>query len=169
MDPAPSRAAIWSQWQLERNSAGASGVDGFAGDVIHLAVQPGLDWERTTERLLALPPRGLLVSLYGTGSAAEALGLGALCDRLAEAGCPSVAVSGSPQGSIAWRHYAATQPIEESALIDGGDMTPECAVTKLMAAAHAELSIAECRSFFSRSIAGERTSASAVSDFPESD
>jgi L-asparaginase len=158
MDPAVSRRAIWQQWQAERAGADEpSPVTGFSEDVIHLEVQPGKDWARTTERLLAVPPRGLLLSLYGTGSSPLAGQLAALCDALADRGCPSVAVSASPQGAIVWQHYAATQPLEESALIDGGDMTTECAITKLMAAAHLQLSIAETRAFFASAIAGERT------------
>ncbi len=156
MESAHSRAGIWEAWQLGREPAAAP-VTGFAEDVVHLKVQPGKDWQRTTERLLAVPPRGLLLSLYGTGSAPLSAQLAALCDALAERGCPSVAVSASPQGAIVWQHYAATQPLEESALIDGGDMTTECATAKLMAAAYMGLSIDETRALFATAIAGERS------------
>lgn len=158
MEPAAARAAIWDAWQHSReNVAAASPVRGFVEDVLHIKVQPGKDWSRTTERLLAVPPRGLLLSLYGTGSAPLARDLAELCNALADRQCPTVAVSASPQGAIVWQHYAATQPLEDSALIDGGDMTTECAITKLMAAADLGLSVDGVRDFFAQSFAGERS------------
>lgn len=158
MSPASSREAVWLEWRASRAAlVAASPVKGFSSDVLHLKIHPGEDWSRTASRLLALPPRGLLLSLYGTGSALLAAQLAKLCDELAAKGCPSVAISASPQGGIVWRHYAATQPLEESALIDGGDMTAECATVKLMSAAHNGMSIDETRLFFSRPLAGERS------------
>lgn len=126
-----STVAAWQQ--LRRQGCGAKRFSDFGGRVANLRATPGMDVSYLRGVLLDTPPDALLVQLFGVGTAPSVNAWALLADALAAQGVPSVAVTACPEGAIEWRRYRASAALAESALIDGLDMTFECAYVKLLA------------------------------------
>jgi|GEM_PF-2944993 len=118
-----------------------------------LTVTPGFsaDW------LARLDVDGVVLSLYGAGTAPAAESLARQADRLARRGVVCLARSSCLTGGVAWGQYGATVALEDSALIDGGDMTLEAATAKLAAGLSGACAPDSLRGLLEANLAGERT------------
>lgn len=148
-------------WQRSRPSRTppSAGLQGFVSGLLHIRVVPGMAIERLKPWLLSLAASGgidgLVVELFGAGSAPCASELAELANALSEQQIPVLAISACPDGAIDWQRYEATAPLRASRLIDGGALTPECAVVKLMGVLHETRNIHSIRDRMQESIAGE--------------
>ncbi len=148
-------------WQRGRPSADVAParLKGFVSGLLHIRVVPGMPIEPLNPWLLSLAASGsldgLVVELFGAGSAPSADELATIANALAEHQIPVLAVSACPDGAIDWQRYEATAPLLASMLIDGGALTPECAVVKLMGVLHETCNIHSIRERMQKSIAGE--------------
>ena len=134
-------------------------LQGFVPNVLSLRVCPGLDVRRMREWLLPVADAGdvdgVIVELFGGGSAPAASALAELANSLGERQVPVLAISACADGAIDWQRYEATAPLQASLLIDGGALTPECAAVKLMGILHQTRNIYSIREQIRESIAGE--------------
>ena len=150
--------AVLGDWQRQRVQAGPS-LTQFAPRVLVLRVVPGMDVDWLAKMILAVPPAGLVLELFGVGSAPEADKLASLANELANREVPVVAVSACDHGGLDWNRYEATAPLGTSAMIPGGDMRTEAAVVKLRGLLSDTVANEEHRNSFQQrfqaSIAGE--------------
>ncbi len=100
--------------------------------------------------------RGLILGAFGAGN------LPVRDDRLLRAiqqlGIPTVVLSQCYHGPVDLRLYQGGLSLLEGGVIDGGEMTPEAALTKLMAGLGVGLRDDELRKYMLSSVAGERRS-----------
>lgn len=123
----------------------------FDGKVVSLNITPATDMQMIGDWLLQAPVGGLLLNLYGTGSAPQVQQLLALCEKLVDKGWLIMARSSCPDGEVQWDRYAATAGFNESSVINGRDITQEAASVKLAAA----FGRANATEWLSSNIAGE--------------
>ena len=145
---------VLARWAAARPAIGVAGL--ALGDrrprIAVLTVTPGFaaDW------LARLDVDGVILGLYGAGTAPVAESLARQADCLARRGIACLARSSCLTGGIAWGRYGATAALESSALIDGGDMTLEAATAKLAAGLSAGLAPDRMRGLLEVNLAGER-------------
>lgn len=130
----PGRSVERPTWELQRPVRAATRASGFSGPVISLNITPEMPLDILGHLLDQRPPGGLLLNLYGIGSAPSAERLACWCDRLTQAGWLCLGRSQCVSGAIDWSVYAVTEAFRSSALIDGSDIAHDAAVVKLMAA-----------------------------------
>ncbi|MBI2391148.1 MAG: asparaginase [Deltaproteobacteria bacterium] len=133
--------------------------------VLAVRVFPGLDPRivigalRTGEGV-----RGLVLEAYGTGNLPNAAG-SSLIPALEEAAAravPVVVVSQCPRGHVELARYEGGAAAARAGAIDGGDMTVEAALAKLMIGLGRFDRRADLRAFLCADVAGERTALAAV-------
>lgn len=124
-------ADVLRQWQSARAACQAPRLTDFVEGVLHLKASPAMDVAWLSRVLLAEPPRGVVIELYGVGSAPGASTLAQMADQLAMHNVPVVAVSACRHGAVDWQRYEATQPLRDSAMMSAGNMTGEAAAVKL--------------------------------------
>jgi len=128
-----STLTAWQQ--LRAQSSAGKPLSSFAGRIANLRVTPGMDISYVRDVLERTPPDGLLLQLFGVGTAPSVNAWASLVDALASQDILVVGVTTCPEGAIEWRRYQASAALAQSALIDGSDMTFECAYVKLMGVA----------------------------------
>jgi L-asparaginase len=102
--------------------------------------------------------RGLVLEGYGTGNL-PSLDRASLIPAIAEAsaqGVPVVVVSQCARGHVELARYEGGAAAARAGAIDGGDMTVEAAITKLMIALGRHQDPAAVRGFMLADVAGER-------------
>ena len=74
---------------------------------------------------------GVVLRVFGAGTLPETPEIAAALRSAKQRGTRMIAVSQSPEGGVSLGTYAAGNLMVECGVIDGGDMTPEAAYTKL--------------------------------------
>jgi L-asparaginase len=129
--------------------------------VIAVRVFPGLD-PRLVRAALRIGIRGLVLEAYGTGNLPN-LADGSLIPAIEEAtsrGIPVLVVSQCNRGHVELRRYEGGAAAANAGAIDGGDMTVEAAVAKLMVALGRHEQLADVRRLLLADVAGERSPSS---------
>ncbi len=124
--------------------------------VLAVRVFPGLD-PRLVIGALHAGVHGLVLEAYGTGNLPNAEG-SSLIPALAEAkarGVPVVVVSQCARGHVELERYLGGAAAAQAGALDGGDMTVEAAVAKLMIGL-GRYGGADLRAFMLADVAGER-------------
>ncbi|KAI0764436.1 asparaginase-domain-containing protein [Irpex lacteus] len=124
--------------------------------VATLRLFPGIT-AATVRGFLAPPIRGLILETFGAGNAPQRAdfmnALREACDR----GVVIVAISQCAKGSVS-AHYETGIGLLKAGIVSGGDMTPECALTKLeYLLSKPELSVTQVRALMGTSLRGEIT------------
>jgi len=114
----------------------ASSTADFSNNVIQLNLHPGLSATMLKSMILNSSVEGLIIRVFGTGTAPDALDLGNLLSECRDETqgrfeC-AVVVTDVYDGSLDLSRYAAGKTLQTDNIIDGRDMTPEAATTKLM-------------------------------------
>ncbi|KAF9500541.1 L-asparaginase [Pleurotus eryngii] len=123
-------------------------------NVATLRLFPGIT--AATVRAFLMPPvRGVVLETFGAGNAPQRsdlmLALKEACDR----GIIVVAISQCSKGSIS-DAYETGRTLMQAGVVSGGDMTPECALTKLgYLLSKNELSPGEVRNLIATPLRGE--------------
>jgi L-asparaginase len=126
--------------------------------VLAVRVFPGLDPQLVIGAIRA-GVRGLVLEAYGTGNLPNG-DEGALLPAIAEATAhrvPVVVVSQCPRGHVELLRYQGGAAAASAGAIDGGDMTVEAAVAKLMIGLGRYGFGNELRAYLLADVAGERT------------
>lgn len=126
--------------------------------VLAVRVFPGLD-PRLVVGAVRAGVRGLVLEAYGTGNLPNGAE-GSLIPAIEEAtanSVPVVVVSQCPRGHVELLRYQGGAAAAHAGAIDGGDMTVEAAVAKLMIGLGRYGSSAELRTYLLADVAGERT------------
>ena len=85
-------------------------------------------------------PSGLVIETFGSGNIPDDPEMVNDLKTLIEKGIPVLNLSQCPGGIVAQGKYAASLPLQEIGVVDGGDMTFEAGLTKeggLLIACHA--------------------------------
>jgi len=154
--PHMGHEALLASWQASRqDSRDAHPFKNFEGNVVNLRVTPGTQFDPLQRMLLASPPDALLLELFGVGTAPEAQRWAGLINDLAAQGVLSVGITACPEGAVDWKRYEAAKPLADSALLDGADMTFECASVKLLGVISEDLSYTSAAERFLSPVASE--------------
>jgi L-asparaginase len=125
--------------------------------VLAVRVFPGLD-PRLVIGAVRAGVRGLVLEAYGTGNLPNLEG-SSLIPAIEEAtrrGVPVVVVSQCARGHVELERYAGGAAAKRAGVIDGGDMTVEAAIAKLMIALGRSDDAATVRAWMLTDVAGER-------------
>jgi lysophospholipase len=124
--------------------------------VATLRLFPGMTGA-TARAFLAPPTRGIVLETFGAGNASQRPDVLAAFKDACDGGIVIVAISQCFKGSVSG-NYETGQTLIQAGVVPGGDMTPECALTKLSyLLAKPELTAAEVRSLISIPLRGELT------------
>jgi L-asparaginase len=99
--------------------------------------------------------QGLILRCYGSGTAPDTPQMRAALQGAARRQIPVVAVSQCPEGGMQLGTYAAGRVLRDTGVIDGRDMTPEMAYTKLQFALSQQVSADARRAFLATPQCGE--------------
>jgi len=132
----------------------------FSNNVIQLSLHPGLSAEMLKSMIVNSSIEGLIIRVFGTGTAPDALDLGNLLSECQDQTqgrfeC-AVIVTDVYDGSLDLSRYAAAKTLQADIIIDGKDMTPEAATTKLMWSL-ADARRAQARELMKVNLTGELT------------
>lgn len=103
-----------------------------------------------------LGTRGLVLLAFGAGNVPLARGIREALGELLREGVAIVALSQCFEGATGLGIYEGGKALLDLGVIDGGDMTPEAALTKLMVGLGAGLEGGELRRYMHQAVAGER-------------
>ncbi|KAG1851819.1 asparaginase-domain-containing protein [Suillus tomentosus] len=124
--------------------------------VATLRLFPGMTGA-TARAFLAPPTRGIVLETFGAGNASQRPDVLGVFKDACDRGVVIVAISQCIKGSVSG-DYETGQTLIQAGVVPGGDMTPECALTKLSyLLAKPELTAAEVRSLISLPLRGELT------------
>ncbi len=126
--------------------------------VLAVRVFPGLD-PRLVIGAMRAGVRGLVLEAYGTGNLPNGAD-GTLIPAIEEATArevPVVVVSQCPRGHVELLRYTGGAAAAHAGAIDGGDMTVEAAVSKLMIGLGRYSRAQDLRAYLLADVAGERT------------
>ncbi|KAG1867150.1 asparaginase-domain-containing protein [Suillus subalutaceus] len=124
--------------------------------VATLRLFPGMTGA-TAHAFLAPPTRGIVLETFGAGNASQRPDVLAAFKDACDGDVVIVAISQCFKGSVSG-DYETGQTLIQAGVVPGGDMTPECALTKLSyLLAKPELTAAEVRSLISLPLRGELT------------
>ncbi|KAG1796538.1 asparaginase-domain-containing protein [Suillus variegatus] len=124
--------------------------------VATLRLFPGMTGA-TARAFLAPPTRGIVLETFGAGNASQRPDVLAVFKDACDRGVVIVAISQCIKGSVSG-DYETGQTLIQAGVVPGGDMTPECTLTKLSyLLAKPELTAAEVRSLISLPLRGELT------------
>jgi lysophospholipase len=128
----------------------------MSSHVATLRLFPGMTGA-TARAFLAPPTRGIVLETFGAGNASQRPDVLAAFKDACDGGIVIVAISQCFKGSVSG-NYETGQTLIQAGVVPGGDMTPECALTKLSyLLAKPELTAAEVRSLISSPLRGELT------------
>ncbi|KAI0647560.1 L-asparaginase [Trametes meyenii] len=124
--------------------------------VATLRLFPGITGA-TIRAFVAPPTRGIVLETFGAGNAPQRADLMAALREACDAGVVIVAISQCAKGSVS-DAYETGRSLLQSGVVPGGDMTPECALTKLSyLLSKPELSPAQVRALIGTPLRGELT------------
>lgn len=107
--------------------------------------------------LAAMSLDGVVLAVYGSGTIpSEHVEWMTALTTLCESGAAVVAVSQSPKGVVEIGKYAASAPLADLGVIDGGDMTAEAAYAKLVVLTALGFSGEERARLMGANLCGER-------------
>ncbi|RPD64541.1 asparaginase-domain-containing protein [Lentinus tigrinus ALCF2SS1-7] len=124
--------------------------------VATLRLFPGITG--ATIRAFLMPPtRGVVLETFGAGNAPQRADLVEALKEACNNGVVIVAITQCTKGSVS-DAYETGRSLIQAGVVPGGDMTPECALTKLSyLLSKPELSIAQVRSLIGTPLRGELT------------
>ena len=129
----------------------------FDNSVIAITLFPGIR-HQTIEHVLQMPDiRGVILRTFGSGNAPRQVWLARAIREATREGKVVVNITQCDAGSVAMGLYETGHQLREAGVVSGGDMTIECAVTKLMYLLGQGLSPDEVRRLMTTSLAGEIT------------
>jgi L-asparaginase len=105
------------------------------------------------EQLAERNTHGLVLLAFGSGNLPLRRSLVTALHRLA---IPCVVLTQCYEGAVDLGRYRGGQALLESGAIDGGDMTPEAALTKMMVALGQQLALDKLAFYMTHPVAGER-------------
>lgn len=120
-----------------------------------LPLFPGLSKAWCTNTLSTPGLRGLLIYSYGVGNACKAPWFYKTLERAISQGLCVLNISQCPHGSTAPRKYQTGAQLYDLGVIDGKDMGPEAAITKLMCILGREKNVDKIRTYMNSSLSGE--------------
>ncbi|KAL4077298.1 asparaginase-domain-containing protein [Scleroderma yunnanense] len=124
--------------------------------VATLRLFPGMTGA-TARAFLAPPTRGVVLETFGAGNAPQRRDLTEALRHACDAGVVIVAISQCTKGTVSVA-YKPGRALQRVGVVPGGDMTPECALTKLSyLLSKPELSVAQVRELISIPLRGELT------------
>lgn len=124
--------------------------------VATLRLFPGMTGA-TARAFLAPPTRGIVLEAFGAGNASQRPDILAAFKDACDRGIVIIAISQCVKGSVSG-DYETGRTLIQAGVVPGGDMTPECALTKLSyLLAKPKLTATEVRSLISLPLRGELT------------
>lgn len=124
--------------------------------VATLRLFPGMTGA-TARAFLAPPARGAVLETFGAGNSPQREDLMDALKQACDAGVVIVAISQCTKGSVS-AAYQTGRALQRVGVVPGGDMTPECALTKLSyLLSKPELSVAQVRELIGLPLRGELT------------
>jgi len=128
----------------------------MSSNVATLRLFPGIT-VATVRAFLNPPIKGVVLETFGAGNAPRRLDLTAALREACDRGVVIVAISQCTRGAVS-DAYEAGRKLLQAGVIPGGDMTPECALTKLSyLLSKPSLSVAEVRDLVGIPLRGELT------------
>lgn len=125
--------------------------------VASLRLFPGIT-VATVQAFLSPPIRGVVLETFGAGNAPQRKDLMSALREACERGVVIVAITQCMKGSVS-NAYETGRTLLEAGIVPGGDMTPECALTKLSyLLSKPELSAEGVRKLVGTPLRGELTS-----------
>ena len=125
--------------------------------VIVITLFPGI-LPDIISRVFALPEvRGIVLRTFGSGNAPRQRWLTDAIRHATDEGKTVVNITQCDAGAVAMGLYDTGNQLQQAGVISGGDMTIECAVTKLMYLLGQGLPPSEVRQLMATSLAGEIT------------
>ncbi|KAI5121020.1 hypothetical protein M0805_005966 [Coniferiporia weirii] len=126
--------------------------------VVALRLFPGISSD--TVRAFMMPPvRGVVLETFGAGNAPQRSDLMKALQEASIRGVVIVAITQCSKGTVS-DAYEAGRTLLNAGVVPGGDMTPECALTKLRyLLSKPELSVEKVRELIRLSLRGELTPA----------
>ncbi|KAG6333224.1 hypothetical protein ID866_5859, partial [Astraeus odoratus] len=123
----------------------------------------------TASAFLAPPARGVVLETFGSGNASQRADLMKALKDACDAGVVIVAITQCTKGSVSAAYHTG-RTLQQVGVVAGGDMTPECALTKLSyLLSKPELSVAQVRELIGTPLRGELTCQTlSVPDHPTS-
>ncbi|KAI0256870.1 L-asparaginase [Lactifluus subvellereus] len=126
--------------------------------VATLRLFPGIT-AATVHAFLAPPVRGVVLETFGSGNAPQRKDLMAALRDACDRGVVVVAITQCAKGSVS-SAYETGRTLLQAGVVPGGDMTPECALTKLCyLLSKPELSVEQVRTLVGAPLRGELTRA----------
>ncbi|KIJ10500.1 hypothetical protein PAXINDRAFT_101996 [Paxillus involutus ATCC 200175] len=111
----------------------------------------------TVRAFLGPPTRGVVLETFGAGNAPQRTDLMAALKQACDSGIVVVAITQCAKGSVS-DVYETGRTLQQAGVVPGGDMTPECALTKLAyLLSKPELSVQQVRELISMPLRGELT------------
>ncbi|KAI0341655.1 L-asparaginase [Trametopsis cervina] len=133
----------------------------MSAHVATLRLFPGIT-AATIRAFLSPPTRGLVLEAFGAGNAPQRADLMNALQEACERGVVIVAISQCSKGSVS-ADYETGIGLLKVGVVSGGDMTPECALTKLgYLLSKPELSVSQVRTLMAASLRGEITMAASI-------
>lgn len=124
--------------------------------VATLRLFPGMTGA-TARAFLAPPTRGVVLETFGAGNVPQRTDILQAFQDACDAGVVVVAISQCYRGSVS-SAYETGRVLQKVGVVPGGDMTPECALTKLSyLLSKPELSASQVRELISTPLRGELT------------
>ncbi|KAJ8501659.1 hypothetical protein ONZ51_g442 [Trametes cubensis] len=124
--------------------------------VATLRLFPGITGS-TIRAFVAPPTRGVVLETFGAGNAPQRADLVAALKEACDNGVVIVAITQCAKGSVS-DAYETGRSLIQAGVVPGGDMTPECALTKLSyLLSKPELSAAQVRALIGTPLRGELT------------
>ncbi|OSD08334.1 L-asparaginase [Trametes coccinea BRFM310] len=124
--------------------------------VATLRLFPGITGS-TIRAFVAPPTRGVVLETFGAGNAPQRADLVAALKEACDNGVVIVAITQCAKGTVS-DAYETGRSLIQAGVVPGGDMTPECALTKLSyLLSKPELSAAQVRALIGTPLRGELT------------
>ena len=127
----------------------------LANSVIAITLFPGIR-PAIVEHVLGMPDvRGIVLRTYGSGNAPQQPWLLRAIEGATQGGKVVVNVTQCDAGAVEMGLYATGNQLLMAGVVSGGDMTVECAVTKLMFLLGQGLTVDQVRNLMTTPLAGE--------------
>jgi L-asparaginase len=129
----------------------------FVEDVVILKLFPGIS-KLVIESILNIPNlKGVVLETYGSGNAPNSDYFISLLKEAIDKGVKIINVTQCKSGRVMMGHYDTSLLLREIGVVNGGDITTESAIAKLMYLLDKNLTEEEFKHFFEKSLRGELT------------